>query len=733
MNSNRLTAVLVLWLCLKFISINPVHSMDQVMDSDIRIQSMSFQNQPLRDILYMFSQVGGISILSDESVYGYASYSFTEAPFTSALKAFLLSNELYYRVHEGIVFISAIHCSISESGNINLSARDVAVKLVFESLSRTSEIPITYTGNPDIAVNIHAVDLPLAVLIEIISQQLPETAVHKLKSHYLITSVHVIPDSNPGITYENGKFSIQIQQASAKKSLLQLFELAGYEYSFMTRRDETVIDINIQNRSFADALEILSREAGYLYIERDQTIYIFDTHTREHQNIFVDHVIYQPEHLSSQHLITLIPHSLSANVQIRNDSEQNRLVISGLPASVISVIDIIKKLDTTEDTFPLRKIQLEHVPVEAVIANFPEDLLVYRPRKLSFLDNIILFSADDSGFRRVKDYVDLIDRGSEPAYIELQYIHAEDILSNLPTRFRHTEINMTAHETIITVNAPEHELESFLTYLEQVDVPKTQIKYQMLIIQYQHGQSQRSEGESNIGYDLLNLKAGLPQVVAVLGSLLNLNFDVITHFGISFAAKLSASLQDNSAEIFADTTLHGVSGESIHFRNTDTFRYIDREPGDDKTISYSGVTREITSGLLIDLNGRHSGNGMITIDIQATVSKRGTDTRHGDPPPTSERIVRSRVQTPIGQPIIISGLIQRDIISHETRIPVISRIPIIGRLFRKNLDSLEETEMAIYIVPYIENLKQDQSFDQDMQRKLFELLPMASGIEYGSN
>jgi type II secretory pathway component GspD/PulD (secretin) len=52
--------------------------------------------------------------------------------------------------------------------------------------------------------------------------------------------------------------------------------------------------------------------------------------------------------------------------------------------------------------------------------------------------------------------------------------------------------------------------------------------------------------------------------------------------------------------------------------------------------------------------------------------------------------------------VIISGLLQqeRDVIKQKT--PILSSIPLLGWLFTSEIETFENTELVIYIVPYIE-------------------------------
>jgi hypothetical protein len=51
-----------------------------------------------------------------------------------------------------------------------------------------------------------------------------------------------------------------------------------------------------------------------------------------------------------------------------------------------------------------------------------------------------------------------------------------------------------------------------------------------------------------------------------------LSYDVVSKFGYQFATKLSIAMSENLAQVYADTTLNGLSGQEIKFQNTETTR-----------------------------------------------------------------------------------------------------------------------------------------------------------------
>jgi len=185
---------------------------------------------------------------------------------------------------------------------------------------------------------------------------------------------------------------------------------------------------------------------------------------------------------------------------------------------------------------------------------------------------------------------------------------------------------------------------------------------------------------------------------------MSLNFDVVSQFGLLFSVQLSAELGESLAHIFADTTLCALSGQEVKFQNTSTYRYSEATyDSDAKKYRYSGAAKEITSGLILLVNGWVSGDRMITMTVNATISKQGSSSSSevGVLPPTTEKVVSTQVRTSSGTPLVIGGLKHSDKVESLKKIPVLGDIPLLGGLFRTRAETEEETEFVIYIVPYV--------------------------------
>ena len=138
---------------------------------------------------------------------------------------------------------------------------------------------------------------------------------------------------------------------------------------------------------------------------------------------------------------------------------------------------------------------------------------------------------------------------------------------------------------------------------------------------------------------------------------------------------------------------------------------------------YSGVTKEIVSGLKLDVVGSVSGDGMITSIVTASVTRQGIDTSAstGNPPPTSEKVVTTEVCGKSGEPIVISGLVQNTSSKSSSGIPLISKSPLLGVLFKSSEKIVEKSQMVIYLVPHIEEYNSTYIANQeDNEKKILQ-------------
>lgn len=360
-----------------------------------------------------------------------------------------------------------------------------------------------------------------------------------------------------------------------------------------------------------------------------------------------------------------------------------------------------------------RIFELKHIHTQDVLNVLPNELK--RTAVKAVNERRLIVSGSESTQSIVQQYISLLDKNENAFPIALQYIQSDELLQFLPPAINQQELILTANPNLVFFSGSKEKYELFKTQLALIDTPKPQIRYQMLVVQYQKGNDLNWAKSLHVSPNKKD--SPMQSFSGMMSHLFNLNFDVVTKFGYQFAVKLNFEMSNNTARVLADTTLNGLSGEKIKFQNTNTFRYVDAviDPATGKPV-YGGQAREITSGLLVNINGIISGKQMITMEVNAQVSKQGTAAAGKALPPTSEKIVTTKVRTKSAQPIIIGGLLQVEETEITKKVPGLGDIPVLGYLFKDINNSQTVTEMVIYIIPYVHTTAEPETPNARIQR-----------------
>ncbi len=628
--------------------------------------NFEFINQKYTDILYAISLYRGISIVTDDTVSGNATFQFAGTDFEKAFDSFLSINRLYVTKLDKVWTLSRISIRRSdvESG-ISLDALDATPGQILDQLSRFTGKTILFDVLPSTKISVHITAQKTEVIAELVMKPFNSYIVENASSHLLIKKGPEPVQSGSSlarmyIEHAEGKFNAEINQGRTSEILDRLCREENIQYSNFIKNDPVISGIRVAGKSFKEMIAIVLEQASAEKIERNGIWYF-------------------------------LPSISDGTKKIRDE---------GVLWNEYSTISI-----RTKDALSL------------ISSRFPGIQCIAITGTNSFLAQV----TEKSG-AELTQYLTMIDRTEESDIIHLKYISTSDFLKALPPSVRKEEITDTGSGSSFFFSGSPEVKKRFLAELEEIDKPKERIRYDMLIIQY--------ENSSNLSWnpntEFRQLSPGdMTSVSGSFGSLLNVNFDVITLFGYRFSASLNTALSENSARVFADTTLHGITGENIKFQNTSTYRYRDSnvDPETGKPI-YTGITREIVSGVVLEINGWVSGGGMVTMNIHASVSKRGVDVsgKSGNPPPTSEKSITTRLNASNGEPVILSGLTENDASIVEQRIPFISRIPLIGWFFRSRNSTKEKTEMVIYLVPHLTNEGEPSVKDDVLLETVYERL-----------
>jgi type II secretory pathway component GspD/PulD (secretin) len=679
------------------------------------IRSMDFRNQNISDVLMILADVGRQSIIVDESVIGTATFHFSESSFEDALYRFTDACNLYVEQRNNAYYVSRIR--ISQEGElVNLNTEDADIEMLVKSLSRNIGRTILYDQLPRATLSINSENASIMDLLEIIIKKYPEYSIVEENNAFYIKRAVDNNQNTPGrlgsnsITTRGDLFSMNIQRAAFSTILPLLFRTGNREYSLLQRIDTSIDNLYFNDKTFDQLLRLVLEQANCDFVVNDSIYYIFEVQRRDILKKLKDVMVIQLQHISVDNAVALLPNEYSASSYIKTDKNSNTVYLTGSTEEIYPIADFFALIDTPGDDKSFKHYEIQFLQVKDFISLLPQELARTNPLVIpdsnGFVVNIT--TEQEEQFRQ---YILLVDRRNMEIPIHLRYIKSDELLQFLPPSVTREELVVSADPTLVFYKGTAEKHRQFLEHLKLIDQPKPQIRYQLLVMQYQRSDNvswtKGLQATSTEGQDTASGEETIPKMlIGTFSNLVNINFDIVTEFGYQFAAQLNLQIGEDKAKVLADTTLNGISGQNIKFENTTTFRYRDTtiDPETGKPF-YTGVTREITSGLVLNVNGWVSGDGMITMQVNAVVSKQDESGINAssttNPPPTSERVVNTQVRTKSGTPIVIGGLLQVEKIENVKKLPILGSIPLIGRLFQDIVIQDNTTEMVIYIVPYV--------------------------------
>lgn len=156
------------------------------------------------------------------------------------------------------------------------------------------------------------------------------------------------------------------------------------------------------------------------------------------------------------------------------------------------------------------------------------------------------------------------------------------------------------------------------------------------------------------------------------------------------------------AKTLAEPSLTAMSGETASFLAGGSFPM---------PVAYDPKTNMVTFeqtpfGIGLNFTPVVMDKGRISLRIKTTVSDRDdsvgiTLEGFGKMPGLKEKTTETTVELPSGGSLLMSGLIQSDMLNYVEGIPGLMNIPILGQLFRSEGFKNKETELVVLVTAYL--------------------------------
>ncbi|HWD38202.1 MAG TPA: secretin N-terminal domain-containing protein [Fimbriimonas sp.] len=167
---------------------------------------------------------------------------------------------------------------------------------------------------------------------------------------------------------------------------------------------------------------------------------------------------------------------------------------------------------------------------------------------------------------------------------------------------------------------------------------------------------------------------------------------------LSFSTTLNAGITKGEAKILADPRIQASDNEDAFIFVGDTVRIAIPTVG---VFGAQGVTPlEFPIGIILTIRPRVSADGSITMHVNPVVSTI-TSINNDGLPQTASREAETTAVVRDGETMAIGGLIRDDYSRTIKEIPILSKIPFLGELFRNRTTTHNKVDVIVTLTPHI--------------------------------
>lgn len=180
--------------------------------------------------------------------------------------------------------------------------------------------------------------------------------------------------------------------------------------------------------------------------------------------------------------------------------------------------------------------------------------------------------------------------------------------------------------------------------------------------------------------------------------------------GDLLTAYFNAMEQSGVMKTLAEPSLTAVSGEKATFRVGGEFNMVSGRSTDPDTGQTTFEVEKLEYGIGLEFVPVVLSPGRISLKIRTQVSEPTTEGSVGLQAGTElgtnllsirKRLADTTVELPSGGSMMIAGLVRDDVRQAVNGMPGISKIPVLGTLFRSRDFVRNETELVVIVTPYL--------------------------------
>lgn len=304
--------------------------------------------------------------------------------------------------------------------------------------------------------------------------------------------------------------------------------------------------------------------------------------------------------------------------------------------------------------------------------------------------------------------------------LELSHLKVDGVIEILPQSVMgKAELKVVPEHNALLVNGSQDVISQIEQVLEEIDKPIPQVFFEALVVDYtmsdsyefgvqaglNSGDTTRGSSDSWIpGIDFFwNSKNANKYLGKLDDALTGVNIGTLPD---DFFLRVKALESVGKANIRSRPQISTLNGHTAELKVGETryFKLISETPVRDPNNVYVQTTERFQTvdiNISLRITPWVSASGEITVEIYPEFNTPGEQLTPEVPPNIQSRSLSSTVRLHDGETIVLGGLIQEIESENRSQVPILGRIPLLGRLFSNRSYTTAKSELVIYVTPHL--------------------------------
>lgn len=461
----------------------------------------------------------------------------------------------------------------------------------------------------------------------------------------------------------------------------------------------------------------------------------------------------------AQELSKILPAILIKDYYITSYAGANTLAITAPKSAMETALAFIEQVEQSSNAGKTTIIKLKHgnaktlaTPITSMLKSRDEEMSKKGGISISMVQpddrtNSLLVFGDDDTIKMVQKIVNEVDIPTPKGKGDIHHVRlangkAEDIAEVLNTLLERQVASLNTEEendvvlskdvkvvpdkstNSLVITARSDEFDALLEIIKKLDIERQQVFIEALIMEV------NSEATASFGINWAlgtdagdvgivggvnlnggNIGLGSNKVVSLpsgisLGAILNEAFSIGgTPYNVQSILNMSKGNTD--IDVLATPQLLTLDNEEASFEVVDNIPYTKESTASNEATFTTQTMDYKDVGVKLKIVPRINESGALRLEVEQETSRvtQGLITlSNGDQlvaPTTRKRLIKSTILLKDGQTAVIGGLLDDNSTNQQTEVPGVSKIPVLGWLFKSRQKERTQTNLFVFITPKV--------------------------------